>query len=149
MRDRWSCDELRDRTRSGAVSKAGAGVIVWRRTENGIEWLLLHRAIFSPEFAGDWAWGPPGGGCLDGETSAECAHRELLEETGIDAECNPTDLGNELADVFHAEVPADSEIVLSSEHDTYRWLPLDDARELCLPAYVGDQLVSVAALAEG
>jgi 8-oxo-dGTP pyrophosphatase MutT (NUDIX family) len=128
------------------VTKPGAAVIVWRRTDTGIEWLLLHRAIFEPEFAGDWAWGPPGGGCLEGETSAECAHRELLEETGIDAVCEATTLGNELADVFHTEVPADTEVVLTFEHDAYRWLPLDEARKLCLPAYVGDQLASLAAL---
>ncbi len=52
--------------------------------------------------------------------------------------------GNELAAVYHAEVAADTEIVLTFEHDAYRWLPLDDA--LFLPAYVGDQLACVAAL---
>jgi 8-oxo-dGTP pyrophosphatase MutT (NUDIX family) len=126
--------------------KLGAAVAVWRRTETGIEWLVLHRAIFEPEFAGDWAWGPPGGGCLTDETPAECARRELLEETGIDAECSPTPCGNHLADIFHAEVAADTEIVLTFEHDAYCWLPLDEARALCLPPHVGDQLVCVAAL---
>jgi 8-oxo-dGTP pyrophosphatase MutT (NUDIX family) len=128
------------------VSKLGAAVAVWRRTESEIEWLLLHRAIFAPGFAGDWAWGSPGGGCLQGETSAECARRELLEETGLDAHCSPTPCGNEVANVFHAEVPMDAEVVLSLEHDAYRWLPLDEARALCLPAYVGDQLACVATL---
>jgi 8-oxo-dGTP pyrophosphatase MutT (NUDIX family) len=129
------------------VGKLGAAVVVWRRTEQGrIEWLVLHRAVFEREFAGDWAWGSPGGGCLSNETAAECARRELAEETGIDADCEPTPCGNDLADVFHAEVPADAEIVLTFEHDAYRWLPLDEARALCLPAYVGDQFVCVAAL---
>ena len=130
--------------------KLGAAVVVWRRGENDIEWLVMHRAHFEPDFAGDWAWGPPGGGCLSSETPAECARRELLEETGIDAECVATDCGNELADVFQAEVSGDAEIVLTFEHDVYRWLPLEEARALCLPPYVGDQLACVAAsLAEG
>jgi dihydroneopterin triphosphate diphosphatase len=131
----------------------GAAVAVWRRTEDGVEWLVLHRAHFGPGFAGDWAWGSPGGGCEEGEIAADCARRELREETGLDAECAPTTCGEvasrELGVVvalFHAEVPADAEVVLSSEHDEYRWLPLDEARALCLPAYVGDQLACVAAL---
>jgi 8-oxo-dGTP pyrophosphatase MutT (NUDIX family) len=128
------------------VTKLGAAVVVWRRTEEAIEWLVMHRAVFDPDFAGDWAWGPPGGGCLSSETAAECAARELREETAIDALCVATDCGNDLADVFHAEAPADAEIELTFEHDAYRWLPLDEARALCLPAYVGDQLACVAAL---
>jgi 8-oxo-dGTP pyrophosphatase MutT (NUDIX family) len=131
----------------------GAAVAVWRRTDRGVEWLVLHRSHFGPEFAGDWAWGSPGGGCDRGESFEECASRELREETGLDADCFRTPCGEvasrELgADVvlFHAEVPRDAEVVLSWEHDAYRWLPLDEARALCLPAYVGDQLACVAAL---
>jgi len=130
-----------------------AAVAVWRRTEDGIEWLVLHRSHFAPEFAGDWAWGPPGGGCDHGESVAECARRELREETGLDAECVPTDCGGRSARtagddfvLFQAEVGPDAEVALSWEHDAYRWLPLDDARGLCLPSAVGDQLACVAAL---
>ena len=128
------------------MSKPGAAVVVWRRGPDGVEFLLLHRAIFEPGVATEWAWGPPGGGRLHDETSAECARRELLEETGIDADCELTPFGNELAEVFQAEVPAGTALALTAEHDAYRWLPLDEARALCLPAYVGDQLASVAAL---
>ena len=131
----------------------GAAVAVWRRSEAGIEWLVLHRSHFGPEFAGDWAWGPPGGGCDEDESVAECARRELREETGLDAECVPTRCGETAARavgaslvLFHAEVAVDAEVVLSWEHDAYRWLPLDEARALCLPGYVGDQLACVAAL---
>jgi 8-oxo-dGTP pyrophosphatase MutT (NUDIX family) len=151
MRGRRPRDELRGDPRARVVT--GAAVAVWRRTEVGIEWLVLHRSHFGAEFAGDWAWGPPGGGCDGGESVEECARRELREETGLDADCIPTTCGEEAgraigADfiLFHTEVPPDAEVVLSWEHDGYRWLPLDEARALCLPAYVGDQLACVATL---
>jgi hypothetical protein len=48
--------------------------------------------------------------------------------------------------LFHAEVAANAEVVLSWEHDAYRWLPLDEACALSLPRYVGDELACVAAL---
>jgi 8-oxo-dGTP pyrophosphatase MutT (NUDIX family) len=131
----------------------GAAVAVWRRSEGAIEWLVLHRSHFDAEFAGDWAWGPPGGGCDHGESIEDCARRELREETGLDAVCVPTNCGEQAgraigADfvLFHAEAAADAEVVLSWEHDAYRWLPLEEARSLCLPAYVGGQLACVAAL---
>jgi bis(5'-nucleosidyl)-tetraphosphatase len=151
MRGRRPRDELRGDPRARVVT--GAAVAVWRRTEVGIEWLVLHRSHCGAEFAGDWAWGPPGGGCDGGESVEECARRELREETGLDADCIPTTCGEEAgraigADfvLFHAEVPPDAEVVLSWEHDGYRWLPLDEALALCLPAYVGDQLACVAML---
>ncbi|MFL5967003.1 MAG: NUDIX domain-containing protein [Gaiellaceae bacterium] len=130
-----------------------AAVAVWRRTEAGVEWLVLHRSHFDAEFTGDWAWGPPGGGADPGETAEECAHRELREETALSAACVATDCGVPAAELlgwdfvlFHAEVPPDAEVQLSWEHDAYRWLPLDEAQPLCRPGYVGDQLACVAAL---
>jgi 8-oxo-dGTP pyrophosphatase MutT (NUDIX family) len=123
----------------------GAAVAVWRRSEIGVEWLVLHRSHFAPDFAGDWAWGPPGGECRQGEPAADCARRELREETGVDAPCAATDCGRADFAMFGCEVDGTMEIRLSPEHDAYRWLPLDEACALCLPSYVGDQLACVAA----
>jgi 8-oxo-dGTP pyrophosphatase MutT (NUDIX family) len=132
--------------------KRGAAVVVWRRTEAGVEFLLLHRSHFESEFAGDWAWGPPGGLCEGDETAAACAARELREETGLETQCVETFRGDEASRnvvaefrLFRSEVDSDAGVVLSSEHDAYRWLPLDEARSLCRPAYVGDGFLCVAA----
>jgi len=39
----------------------GALIVVYRRTQEATEFLVLHRAHAGPEFQGDWAWGPPSG----------------------------------------------------------------------------------------
>ena len=122
-------------------------IVVWRRTHDGVEWLVLHRSHFAPQFGGDWAWTPPSGVLDEGESEAGGAWRELREETGLEQACVRTPCGDGAIVVFHAEVDRDAEVRLSAEHDAYRWLPLDEARALCLPAYVGDQLACVAALA--
>ncbi len=35
-------------------------------------------------------------------------------------------------------------MTLSAEHDAFRWLPLDEAAALCLPARVADGIRAVA-----
>ena len=123
----------------------GASIVVWRTTEAGLEFLLLHRAHEGPDYAGDWAWNPPGGARVPGEPIDECARRELAEETGLTVEFRATACfdGDEWL-VYEAEAPAEAEVVLSPEHDAYRWLPLQEAYELCLPRRVADQLACVA-----
>ena len=39
----------------------GASIIVYRRSEQGIEYLILHRAFRGAGIEGDWAWTPPSG----------------------------------------------------------------------------------------
>jgi 8-oxo-dGTP pyrophosphatase MutT (NUDIX family) len=124
----------------------GVSVVVWRRSKNGVEWLLLHRAHHGPEYSGDWAWGPPAGARLPDEPIEECVRRELEEEVGHVFAARPTRCGAEDWPVYEAEAPPDLEVALSAEHDGCRWLPLEDAQALCLPAYVGDSLACVAAL---
>lgn len=57
-----------------------AGAVLWRqKTHNEIEIALIHRPRYDD-------WSLPKGKVEDGESALECAHRELFEETGIDAQ---------------------------------------------------------------
>jgi 8-oxo-dGTP pyrophosphatase MutT (NUDIX family) len=102
----------------------------------GTEFLVLLR---SPERGGYWHLAA--GGVEDGETAADAAARELLEETGLPASVLPLDLelgyetssGRMRVDPFVAEAPPDWEPVLDEEHVDYRWCSFADA--LALLAY--------------
>lgn len=100
--------------------------IVVRR---GDEFLVTHR---SP--SGGAYWHGIAGGLEIGETPAEAAERELLEETGLAATPVPLDTTFTYDEItvhtFLVDVPAGWEPVLEDEHDDYRWCTLDDAVEL-------------------
>ena len=120
------------------MEASGAAVIVSRRTRDGLEYLVLHRAAPPAfdgdwaEFDGDWAWTPPSGVRDSDETVEQCARRELLEEAGIDAPVLvPLRVDGERWAIFLAEVPKETLVTLSSEHDGYRWVTCDAASELC------------------
>ena len=118
-------------------------LVVVRR---GSQYLVLHR---SPRF--DAYWHLVAGGVEMGESAAEAAARELVEETGLVAEV--VDLGRpfvyplaeeseavrgrfggdveEVAvDCFLAEAPAGWEPTLNDEHDEARWCSATEAEEL-------------------
>ncbi len=121
-------------------------VVVWRDAAAGREFLVLHRAHFGPEFAGEWAWTPPSGARQPGEDPTSAAARELREETGLELPLGRVDSPNPHVALYVAEAAADSEIALDAEHDAHRWLPLAAAAELCLPTTVADGLRTVAAV---
>jgi 8-oxo-dGTP pyrophosphatase MutT (NUDIX family) len=131
------------------TSVRGASVLVWRRGWRGPEWLVLHRAAAGPAYDGDWAWTPPAGARRAGEDVAECARRELLEETGLELEPVPTGCGSDEWAVFVAEAPPEAEVRLDREHDAYEWVSEDEAAARCLPAHVGAAFNAVSALVGG
>jgi 8-oxo-dGTP pyrophosphatase MutT (NUDIX family) len=121
-------------------------VVVWRAAEAGREFLVLHRAHFGPDFAGDWAWTPPSGARQPDEEPDAAAARELGEETGLELPIVRIRSVNPDVALYLAEAPAEAAVVLDPEHDAFRWLPLEAAAELCLPATVAEGLRHAAAL---
>jgi 8-oxo-dGTP pyrophosphatase MutT (NUDIX family) len=121
----------------------GCAVMVYRSDPEAKqrEFLLLHN---TGEGDGDWCWGAPMGSREHGESPLECAHRELLEETGLKLELILTDLGNDACWVYVAEAPFEAEIRLSREHDTFRWDTVEEAATACLPDYVGALFIRVS-----
>jgi 8-oxo-dGTP pyrophosphatase MutT (NUDIX family) len=108
----------------------------------GEEYLVLRRS----EKQGGY-WHSVAGALEQGETYAEAAARELLEETGLSAE--PRDLGRSFdydiegweshyapgaervhVESFLVEAPDRWEPTLDWEHDAYRWCPASEAAAL-------------------
>jgi phosphoribosylformimino-5-aminoimidazole carboxamide ribotide isomerase len=58
------------------LRRRSAGIIPYRRTANGVEFLLLFNLFFEQ-------WQFPRGGLNPGETDRDCALREFQEETGL------------------------------------------------------------------
>jgi 8-oxo-dGTP pyrophosphatase MutT (NUDIX family) len=120
-------------------------VVVWRHGSGGREFLVLHRAHQGPDYAGDWAWTPPSGARQPGEEPDAASIRELREETGLELQLTRVESPDPDVALYVAEAPRDAAVTLDPEHDAHRWLPLEDAVEVCLPATVSDGLRAAAA----
>lgn len=118
-------------------------VVVHRPGVDGVEFLVLER---SPERQGYWH--VVAGALEEGEDAGSAARRELLEETGLDAEVSSLDrvyayaLVDEPPEVqerfepnvteiavaaFAAGAPPGWEPTLDDEHVGYRWCSEEDA----------------------
>ena len=105
----------------------GIEVIVYKKISNNPLYLIMKRV---PECGGFWQHIT--GALITGESFEEAALRELEEETGIVNPLNfyPTERSfsfqnngtSHFMEVFGAEVNNDTEIVLSREHEDFKWL---------------------------
>ena len=116
-------------------------------TDAGIEILLIRRAP-SRMFAG--LWQGVTGRLEDGERITAGALREVDEETGLGPADFEAFMETDLVNWFHADdldtllsevvfaarIRSGAEVTISDEHDAYRWVTPDQARELVTwPAY--------------
>jgi 8-oxo-dGTP pyrophosphatase MutT (NUDIX family) len=118
-----------------------AGGVVWRRTGDGaVEVVVVHRPHYD-----DWTM--PKGKLDPGETEAECALREVEEETGLRCELGPEVAGNAYTDHkgrpktvrYWAMTPSSGSFAPNDEVDELRWLPVDEA--VALLSYDHDRTV--------
>lgn len=128
----------------------GASVIVTRRVDEALEFLLLHRVGY-PKDSSDWSWTPTGGAREQNETPLACAVRELTEESGLVADRAPTLVHSAPGWYFyHLEVDRQCSIQIDlSEHDEYRWSKLDETLALVNPAVVTEAMAITYAAATG
>ena len=133
----------------GAPSKVSAGTLLYRRTEQGIEVLIVHA---SGAYNRRAPWGIPKGVPDPGETDLEAtARRETLEETGVTAgplvPVGFIDYVKSRKRVFCFAGPAPPDAAprpTSWEIDQARFVELARARELLHP----DQRVFLDRLAD-
>ena len=113
-------------------------VYVFRLMAGGAQFLQLHRAAGSGDYAGTWQ--TVYGGIKSGETAINAALRELKEETQL----VPTKffqveyLENfyhrsrdrvTVLPVFAARIAPHAKVIIDAEHDDYRWVDLPDVAE--------------------
>lgn len=106
-----------------------------RLPDRKYSFLLMRRV---PDRGGFWQ--PLTGGVEHGETLEEAIVREAVEETGITeiVEVVDSNYHYEFTDegrshveyIFGAEVPANTNVRLSHEHDDLRWVNKDEALQL-------------------
>lgn len=122
----------------------GAMIVVYRCNEGTTEFLLLHRRHHGPDYEGDWAWTPPSGARYPGEPIDRCAQRELEEETQLCLLPERVAVGSAEWPVYAIQVPVETGIALSPEHDRYTWVPFDEATARLAPAVVRNSFIAAA-----
>jgi 8-oxo-dGTP diphosphatase len=109
-----------------------AGGVVWSRWGRGpVRILVVHRPRYDD-------WSLPKGKCDKGESDADCALREVWEETGLTcalgAELLPTryrdNKGRDKTVRYWAMEPVSGAFTPNAEIDEVRWLPVPEAVNL-------------------
>ena len=120
------------------VKSNRVAVYVFRRLSGGAQFLQLHRAAGSGDYAGTWQ--TVYGGIKSGETAINAALRELKEETQL----VPTKFFQveylesfyhrardrvTVLPVFAAQIAPHAKVILDAEHDDFRWVDLPDVAD--------------------
>jgi predicted NUDIX family NTP pyrophosphohydrolase len=142
------------------ATKHSAGILLFRRGEGAVEFLLVHPGgpFWAKKDAG--AWSIPKGGIEDGEEPRACAIRELKEELGPGPKLDPRQLielgsikqrAGKTVEAWAAEADFDPATLASNtfamewpprsgkqqefpEVDRAEWFDHEGAREKILPA---------------
>ncbi len=123
-----STSELKGTRGPQPVVRAAGGVL-WRRTPSGdLEVVVVHRPKYDD-------WSLPKGKCDPGEPDAQCALREVEEETGYRCRLGPELPGNAYADRggrpkevrYWAMTVVDGAFRPNGEVDQAPWVVLDQA----------------------
>ncbi|KAK3588630.1 hypothetical protein CHS0354_021498 [Potamilus streckersoni] len=111
-----------------------AGFLIFRRVSSEVQYLLLQTSY------GEHHWTPPKGHVDPGEDEMQTAYRETKEEAGLDVEQlnliknfkkelkydvqgKPKKVIYWLSELKDPNTP----VTLSDEHQSYKWLKLEDA----------------------
>jgi 8-oxo-dGTP pyrophosphatase MutT (NUDIX family) len=121
------------------VAVVAAGALCWRLEKGQLEVLLIHRPRYD-----DWSW--PKGKMDPGETTPECAVREVREEIGLQSRLGiplptiryPVNAGQKIVHYWAARIDGgsrngdgrDTVRPDGKEVDDYLWCTPDKAREL-------------------
>ena len=99
--------------------------------------LLLRRSIHETSNHGMYEL--PGGKPDGDETMVQTAIKETYEESGLNVKIIKTlepHIDSDMKKVYHgfmAIVEGDDEVILSEEHDDYRWVSIRDAMKMEAP----------------
>lgn len=126
-----------------------AGGVVWRRGDDGLEVVLVHRLVYL-----DWTL--PKGKVEPGERDEETAVREVEEEAGVRCDLGPELPSTSYRDKaarpkvvrYWAMTVASGEVGPHHEIDDARWVGADEARRILTHAHdvgVLDALVALLA----
>jgi predicted NUDIX family NTP pyrophosphohydrolase len=156
------------------VAARSAGIVVYRRCSEGLEFLLVHPG--GPYWAkkDEGAWSIPKGEFEAGEEPLEAAKREFSEETGFFVAGTPvplTPLRQPSGKIVHAWAveqdldpsrfrsntfplewpPGSGRTVEVPEIDKVAWFGLDEARRKIRPGQAGflDQLLALPSVSGG